>query len=121
MLKILPFVLLNEGVTPMKVSKATIIKPNGSLTAMNSNELQSELSQAIKQSHTEFLLLDMENIDDIASCSINRYLVEEKSNPTLTCDEFRESGCNSKNDDLFPVLTDKEGACVPSKLHVQVA
>ena len=70
MLKILPFVLLNEGVTPMKISKATIIKPNGSLTAMNSNELQSELSQAIKQSHTEFLLLDMENIDFLDSAGL---------------------------------------------------
>ena len=54
----------------MKISKASIIKPNGSLTAMNSSELQSKLTQALKQPQTESLLLDMENIDFLDSVGL---------------------------------------------------
>ncbi len=54
----------------MKISKTTIIKPNGSLTAMNSQDFQMELTQSLKQPHTEFLLLDMENIDFLDSTGL---------------------------------------------------
>jgi len=54
----------------VKISKASIIKPNGSLTAMNSSELQSKLTQALKQPQTESLLLDMENIDFLDSAGL---------------------------------------------------
>lgn len=70
MLELLPFILLSQGVTLMKTSKATIIKPNGSLTAMNSQDLQMELTQSLKQPHTESLLLDMENIDFLDSAGL---------------------------------------------------
>jgi anti-anti-sigma factor len=70
MLQLLPFILLSQGVTLMKTSKATIIKPNGSLTAMNSQDLQMELTQSLKQPHTESLLLDMENIDFLDSAGL---------------------------------------------------
>jgi anti-anti-sigma factor len=70
MLKPLSFILFNPGVTLMKISKATIIKPNGSLTAMNSQDFQMELTQSLKQPHTESLLLDMENIDFLDSAGL---------------------------------------------------
>ena len=54
----------------MKTSKATIIKPNGSLTAMNSNELQSDLTQVLKQPQIDSLLLDMDNIDFLDSAGL---------------------------------------------------
>jgi anti-sigma B factor antagonist len=54
----------------VKISKTTIIKPNGSLTAMNSQDFQMELTQSLKQPHTEFLLLDMENIDFLDSTGL---------------------------------------------------
>ena len=70
MLKPLSFILLNQGTTLMKTSRATIIKPNGSLTAMNSQDFQMELTQSLKQPHTESLLLDMENIDFLDSAGL---------------------------------------------------
>ena len=54
----------------MKISKTTIIKPNGSLTAMNSQYFQMKLTQSLKQPHTESLLLDMENIDFLDSTGL---------------------------------------------------
>lgn len=57
-------------------------------------------------------LLDMENINDVATCSTNRYALEEMDDvTTLTCDQFDDSGCMSKNDDLLPILTEKNGGC----------
>jgi len=54
----------------VKISKTTIIKPNGSLTVMNSQDFQMELTQSLKQPHTESLLLDMENIDFLDSTGL---------------------------------------------------
>lgn len=54
----------------------------------------------------------MENIDDVATCSTNRYAVEEMGEvTTLTCDQFGDYGCLSKNDDLLPMLTKQNGGC----------
>lgn len=57
-------------------------------------------------------LLDMLDIDDVAMCATNRYAVEEMDDTTtLTCDQFGDFGCMSKNDDLLPMLTKANGAC----------
>ena len=54
----------------------------------------------------------MENINDVATCSTNRYALEEMDDTaTLTCDQFKDYGCMSKNDDLFPILTERDGGC----------
>eukprot|EP00956_Cyclotella_meneghiniana_P045366 scaffold364725_cov89-Cyclotella_meneghiniana.AAC.1 len=56
----------------------------------------------------------MENINDVAVCSTNRFSLEEEDVSTLTCDKFKDYGCMSKNDDLLPILTEREGGCGPA-------
>ena len=58
--------------------------------------------------------LKMENINDVAVCSTNRFSLEEEDVSTLTCDKFKDYGCMSKNDDLLPILTEREGGCGPA-------
>lgn len=54
----------------MKKTQTSIVKPTGSLTAMNSADFQAELTQLLKQPHTDFLLVDMEDVDFMDSAGL---------------------------------------------------
>ncbi len=56
-----------------------------------------------------------ENIDDMATCSTNRFAIEMEDSTALTCDQFDDYGCQSKNDDLTPILTESNGGCGTTK------
>jgi len=54
----------------MKSTRSTIVKPSGSLTAMNSGDFQAELTLILRQPDTESLVVDMANIDFLDSAGL---------------------------------------------------
>jgi hypothetical protein len=58
-------------------------------------------------------LLDVNDIEEAATCSANRYNVDRFQTPTLGCGEFETSNC-AENDDLFPKRDESNGGCKES-------
>ena len=54
--------------------------------------------------------LGVDNIDNVARCSTNRYSIETYHTPTLRCGEFVRYQC-SQNDDMMPKVTERNGGC----------
>lgn len=83
-------------------------RPGGSL--VNSNSFNSVVNAATPFNPAQTnSLLDMQDIDLVATCSTNRYAKEMENAYTLTCTQFDDYGCKTQNDDLTPMLTERNG------------
>lgn len=63
------------------------------------------------QPDDSWTLLKMDDLEAVATCSANRYSVEEYDTPALTCEDFEGSNCGNENDDLLPELDEENGGC----------